>query len=158
MVSKQIHKETDLSRLGHFTRQKKKHLPVIKLYYHQVQRSHKLWHVFEWLYRSGRSFFHHANYGHFRQLRLVRNRFTLNQTQRCSVVRSYLLGDESCVCEPASAHLSLQEMRLSYFKNSDFTPSLQRNIKFRVGSLSKLFYKKNSVLFMRYTISDICVQ
>ncbi len=25
------------------------------------------------------------------------------------------------VCEPASAHLSLQAMRLSYFKNSNFT-------------------------------------
>ncbi len=31
-------------------------------------------------------------------------------------------------CEPASVRLSLQAMRLSYFKNSDFTPSLQRNI------------------------------
>ncbi len=31
-------------------------------------------------------------------------------------------------CEPGSARLSLQAMRLSYFKNSDFTPSLQRNI------------------------------
>ncbi len=29
-------------------------------------------------------------------------------------------------CEPASARLSIQAMRLSYFKNSDFTPSLQR--------------------------------
>ncbi len=36
--------------------------------------------------------------------------------------------DESCMCEPASVRLSLQAMRLSYFKNSDFTPSLQRNI------------------------------
>ncbi len=26
---------------------------------------------------------------------------------------------------PASARLSVQAMRLSYFKNSDFTPSLQ---------------------------------
>ncbi len=43
-------------------------------------------------------------------------------------------------CEPASARLSLQAMRLSYFKNSDFTPSLQRNITLRVSSLSKLFY------------------
>ncbi len=39
----------------------------------------------------------------------------------------------ACACEPASARLSLQAMRLSYFKNSDFfkyfvTPSLQRNI------------------------------
>ncbi len=31
-------------------------------------------------------------------------------------------------CEPASAHLSLQAMRLSYFKNSDFAASLQINI------------------------------
>ncbi len=31
-------------------------------------------------------------------------------------------------CEPASARLSLQAIRLSYFKNSGFTPSLQRNI------------------------------
>ncbi len=30
-------------------------------------------------------------------------------------------------CAPASARLSLQAMTLSYFKNSDFTPSLQRN-------------------------------
>ncbi len=30
--------------------------------------------------------------------------------------------------EPTSARLSLQLMRLSYFKNTDFTPSLQRNI------------------------------
>ncbi len=27
-------------------------------------------------------------------------------------------------CEPASVRLSPQAMRLSYFKNSDFTPSL----------------------------------
>ncbi len=31
-------------------------------------------------------------------------------------------------CEPASARLSLQAMRLSYFKNSDFADSLQINI------------------------------
>ncbi len=43
-------------------------------------------------------------------------------------------------CAPASARLSIQAMRLSYFKNSDFTPSLQRNIMLRVSSLSKLFY------------------
>ncbi len=43
-------------------------------------------------------------------------------------------------CAPASARLSLQAMMLSYFKNSDFTPSLQRNIRFRVSSLLKLFY------------------
>ncbi len=43
-------------------------------------------------------------------------------------------------CEPASAHLSLQAMRLSYFKNRDITPSLQRNRTLRVSSLSKLFY------------------
>ncbi len=48
--------------------------------------------------------------------------------------------DESCLCEPTSARLSLQAMRLSYFKNTDFTPSLQRNIPLRVSSLSKLFY------------------
>ncbi len=29
--------------------------------------------------------------------------------------------DESCACEPASVRLSLQVVRLSYFKNSDFT-------------------------------------
>ncbi len=75
---------------------------------------------------------------------LVRIRPTLNQTQRCSAVRSYLFElinnlfelarerererererDESCVCVPASARLSLQAMWLSYFKNSYFTPSL----------------------------------
>ncbi len=33
-------------------------------------------------------------------------------------------------CEPASALLSLQAMRLSYFKNSDFAASLQINIMF----------------------------
>ncbi len=43
-------------------------------------------------------------------------------------------------CAPASARLSLQAMRLSYFKNSDFTSSLQRNIMLRVSSLSKQFY------------------
>ncbi len=44
-------------------------------------------------------------------------------------------------CEPASASLSLQAMRLSYFKNSVFenilkkiTPSLQRNITLRLAS------------------------
>ncbi len=31
-------------------------------------------------------------------------------------------------CEPASARLSLQAMRISYFKNSDFAASLQINI------------------------------
>ncbi len=31
-------------------------------------------------------------------------------------------------CEPASARLSLQVMRLSYFKNSDFAASMQINI------------------------------
>ncbi len=46
----------------------------------------------------------------------------------------------ACACEPASARLSLQAMRLGYFKNSDVTPSLQRNITLRVRSLSKLFY------------------
>ncbi len=40
---------------------------------------------------------------------------------------------------PASARLSIQAMRLSYFKNSDY-PSLQRNITLRVSSQSKLFY------------------
>ncbi len=44
-------------------------------------------------------------------------------------------------CEPASVRLSLQAMRLSYFKNSNFTSSLQRNRTLRVSSLSKLFYK-----------------
>ncbi len=43
-------------------------------------------------------------------------------------------------CAPASARLSIQAMRLSYFKNSDFTPSLQKNIILRVSSLSKIFY------------------
>ncbi len=46
----------------------------------------------------------------------------------------------ACVCEPTSARLSIQAMKLSYFKNNDFTPSLQRNITLRVSSLSKLFY------------------
>ncbi len=32
-------------------------------------------------------------------------------------------------CEPASARLSLQAMRLSYFKNSNFAALLQINIK-----------------------------
>ncbi len=50
MVSKQIHKETDSSRLGHFIRQNKKHLPVMKVYEHQVQRSHTFCRVYEWLY------------------------------------------------------------------------------------------------------------
>ncbi len=36
--------------------------------------------------------------------------------------------------------LSLQAIRLGYFKNCDFTPSLQRNITLRVSSLSKRFY------------------
>ncbi len=62
-------------------------------------------------------------------------------------------------CAPASARLSIQAMRLSYFKNSDFTPSLQRNIILRVSSLSKIFYYETvSVLFVRCAISDICVQ
>ncbi len=43
-------------------------------------------------------------------------------------------------CEPASARLSLQAMRLSYFKNSDVTPALQRNITLQVSSLTKPFY------------------
>ncbi len=35
--------DPDSSRLGHFTRQnKKKHLPDMKVYEHQVQRSHRL--------------------------------------------------------------------------------------------------------------------
>ncbi len=42
-------------------------------------------------------------------------------------------------CEPASARLTLQAVKLSYFKNS-VNPSLQRNITVRVSSLSKLFY------------------
>ncbi len=37
-------------------------------------------------------------------------------------------------CEPASARLSLQAMRLSYIKNSDFTPSLQINIMLLLAS------------------------
>ncbi len=37
-------------------------------------------------------------------------------------------------CAPASARLSLQAIWLSYFKNSDFTPSLQRNITLRLAS------------------------
>ncbi len=49
-VSKQIHKETDSSRLGHFTRQNKKHLPVMKVCEHQVQRSHTFCRFYEWLY------------------------------------------------------------------------------------------------------------
>ncbi len=35
-------------------------------------------------------FFYRANYGNFRQLRLVSIRPALNQTQRCSAVRSHL--------------------------------------------------------------------
>ncbi len=37
-------------------------------------------------------------------------------------------------CEPVSACFSLQAMRLSYFKNSDFAASLQRNITLRLAS------------------------
>ncbi len=37
-------------------------------------------------------------------------------------------GNVARACEPASARLSLQAMRLSYFKNSDFAASLQINI------------------------------
>ncbi len=44
-------------------------------------------------------------------------------------------------CEPASARLSLQAMRLSYFKNSDVTPALQRNKTLQVSSLTKPFYQ-----------------
>ncbi len=62
----------------------------MKVYEHQVQRSHKFCRVFEWLYMTRRYFFHRANDGHFRQLRLVSIRRTLNQTQRCSAVRSHL--------------------------------------------------------------------
>ncbi len=36
--------------------------------------------------------------------------------------------------------VSLQAMRLGYLKNSDVTPSLQRNITLQVSSLAKLFY------------------
>ncbi len=107
-------------------------------------------------------FFHRANYGHFGQLRLVSIRCTLNQTQRCSAVRSHLfelinhlfeLARErerereserqregwklrvwTCVCA------SLSTSNDAYFKNCDFTPSMQRNITLRVSSLSKLFY------------------
>ncbi len=43
-------------------------------------------------------------------------------------------------CEPASVRLSLPAMRLSYFKNGGFTPSLQRNIMLWVSRLSKQFY------------------
>ncbi len=75
-----------------------------------------------------------------------------NQTRRCSAVRHYLFelmnnlfelarGTErekemkfARACEPDSAHLSLQAMRLSYFKNNDFTLSLQRNITLRLVS------------------------
>ncbi len=53
----------------------------------------------------------------------------------------------------ASARLSLQAMRFSYFKNSDFTPSLQRIITLRV---SKLLLMKVSMLCVRCAISDMC--
>ncbi len=62
-------------------------------------------------------------------------------------------------CAPASARLSLQAMRLSYFKNSDFTSSLQRNITLRLESVAYRSYftkKKKTVLFLRCAISDIC--
>ncbi len=68
-------------------------------------------------------------------------------------------GDESCVCEPASARLSLQAMRLSYFKNSDFTPSLQSNIMLGVSQL-KLF-NFHAVFAARSLISvcnNVCVR
>ncbi len=39
-----------------------------------------------------------------------------------------LAGSAPTEAEPASACLSLQAMRLSYFKNSDFAASLQINI------------------------------
>ncbi len=50
LVTKQIHKETDSSMLGHFTRQNNKHLPVMKVCDHQVQRLHTFCRGYEWLY------------------------------------------------------------------------------------------------------------
>ncbi len=130
----------------------------MKVYEHQVQRSHKFCRVFEWLYMTRRYFFHRANYGHFRQLRLVSIWRTLNQTRRCSAVRSHLFElindnlfelarDRERERERergiACVNLRLRVFSTSneaYFKNCDFTPSLQRNITLRVTSLSKLFY------------------
>ncbi len=91
MISKQIHVKKPIHR-GLVTSQgkRKKHLPVMKVYEHQVQRSHKFCRVFERLYMTRQYFFHRANYGHFRQLRLVSIWRTLNQTRRCSAVRSHL--------------------------------------------------------------------
>ncbi len=75
-VSIQIHKESDSSRLGHFTRQKKKHLPVMKVNEHQVQRSHKFCRAFEWLYGT-------IIPPPCLRLRLISIRPNLNQTRRC---------------------------------------------------------------------------
>ncbi len=60
--------------------------------------------------------------------------------------------------EPTSARLSLQAMRLSYFKNNDFTPSLQRNITLRVSSQSYFTNKSFRAVCSLRDLSDICVQ
>ncbi len=95
---------------------------------------------------------HREREGEERERRGERERDTHTHTQR-ERERERQRGDESCVCEPASAPLSLQARRLSYFNNSDFTHSLQRNITLRV-SLLKLFMFPCCV---RCAISDICV-
>ncbi len=45
-------------------------------------------------------------------------------------------------CAPASAHLSLQAMRLSYFKNSDFTPLIAE--KYNVATCESVVYRSYS--------------
>ncbi len=145
-MQRSVNKETDSSRLGHFMRQNKKTLTVMKVCQHQVQQSHTyakfmnvVWTIILppcklWSFLSVKVCLHSL----------------ANQTQRCSVVRSYLfeLARErerergmkvARACEPASARLSLQATRLS-FKKQRFIPSLQRNKTLRVSSLSKLFY------------------
>ncbi len=65
------------------------------------------------------------------------------------------------MCKPTSARLSLQAMRLSYFKNSDFTPSLQRNITLRVSSLYFTNKSFRAVCVARSLISvcnNVCVR
>ncbi len=139
-----------------FHKAEEKHLPVMKVYKHQVQR-----HSAKFLngcIGQDDNVSTMQLWSFFCQLMLVSIWPTLNQTRRCSAVRSYLFElinnffelakerqrererDETCACEPASVRLSLQAMKLSYFKNSVFTPSLQRNIMLRVSNLSKLFY------------------
>ncbi len=63
-------------------------------------------------------------------------------------------------CEPASARLSLQAMRLSYFKTAILPPPPITE-KYNVASQSPIeaiLLIKVSVRFVRCAISGICVQ